>query len=75
MGAIPPKGTILTLSKRNDTIGWRIAPEDFFTKNASQIAGNGTSQALQLIYIKTFLILSSHVLEIYISKKEGSKVP
>ena len=36
------------LSKRSATNGWRVAYKKFLAENASQIAGKGTSQALQV---------------------------
>ena len=39
---------MLSRSKRSGTNGWRVALKEIFTKNASQIAGNDTFQALQV---------------------------
>ena len=47
------KGTIVTLSKRSATIGWRGAPKEIFTNYSSQIAGNDTYRDLaswQILY-------------------------
>ena len=39
-------GNMLHYLSGSATIGWRVAYNENFAKNASQIAGNGTSQAL-----------------------------
>ena len=55
-GDISQKRTIVMLSKQSATNGWRVAPKEFFTKNASHIAGNDTFHALQvfILFLKLF---------------------
>ena len=45
------------LSKQSATNGWRVAPKEFFTKNASHIAGNDTFHALQVFILFLKIIL------------------
>ena len=55
-----PKRVMLSRSKRSATNSWRVAIKELFTKNASQIAGNDTFQALQLC--KLHLIISKNMI-------------